>query len=74
MRVWATADIVLHEPVCVQGPQDAQHAELWPGVEDVVNDTLNGRRGDLRLADRKYSFLYYRNFFSPNNLCVILCV
>lgn len=53
MRVWATTYIVLHEPGFVQGPQDAQHAELWPGVEDVVNDTLNGvqKKGDLRFAN-----------------------
>ncbi len=37
----ATTDIVLKEPACVQRPEDAQHAQLWSGAEDVVNDTLN---------------------------------
>ena len=41
--VRTAADIVL-QPVGVQGPQDAQHVEAGPGVEDVVDDTL-GRRG-----------------------------
>ncbi len=39
--MWATKDIVLKEPVCVQRPEDAQHVQLWSGVEDVINDTLN---------------------------------
>lgn len=38
--VRAAADIVLMEPVGVQGTQDAQHVELRLGVEDVVNHTL----------------------------------
>lgn len=38
--MWAAADIVLYEPVGVQGPQDAQHVQVRLGVENIVNDTL----------------------------------
>lgn len=38
--VWAAADIVLYEPVGVQGAQDTQHVQLRLGVENVVDDTL----------------------------------
>lgn len=42
--VWAAADIVLYEPVRVQGAQDAQHVQMRLGVENIVDDTLWDRR------------------------------
>lgn len=38
--VRAPGDIVLNQPVGVQGPQNPQHVQVRLGVENVVNDTL----------------------------------
>ncbi len=38
--MWAAADIVLYEPVGVQGAQDTQHVQVRLGVENIVDDTL----------------------------------
>lgn len=38
--VGAAGDIVLNQPVGVQGAQDTQHVQVRLGVENVVNDTL----------------------------------
>lgn len=38
--MWAAADIVLYEPVRVQGAQDTQHVQVRLGVENIVDDTL----------------------------------
>lgn len=40
--MWAAADIVLNEPVGVQGAQDTQHVQVRLGVENIVDDTLRG--------------------------------
>lgn len=54
--VRAAGDIVLNEPVVVQRAQDAQHVQLRPRVENIVNDTLEERRRRRR-----------RESVSPNN-------
>lgn len=43
--VWAAGDIVLNEPVVVQGAQDAQHVQVRLWVENIVNDTLKEKKG-----------------------------
>lgn len=42
--VRAAGDIVLNEPVVVQRAEDAQHVQLRPRVENIVNDTLEERK------------------------------
>ncbi|TNN64803.1 hypothetical protein EYF80_024998 [Liparis tanakae] len=49
--VWAAADIVLYEPVGVQGTQDAQHVQVRLGVEHVVDDTLEREEGESHLKE-----------------------
>lgn len=63
--VWATADIVLYEPVGVQGAQDTQHVQVRLGVENVVNDTLGGRgrKASCLQEGSKRSSLIIRNSF-----------
>lgn len=51
MGVGAAGDIVLNQPVGVQGAQDTQHVQVRLGVENVVNDTLRGKSSSL---DRKH--------------------
>ena len=55
--MWAAADIVLNEPVGVQGAQDAQHVQVRLGVENIVDDTLR------REEDRSHP---HRNVFIVN--------
>lgn len=43
--MWAAADIVLYEPVGVQGAQDTQHVQVRLRVENIVDDTLTGEEG-----------------------------
>lgn len=43
--MWAAADIVLYEPVGVQGAQDTQHVQVRLGVENIVDDTLRREEG-----------------------------
>lgn len=38
--VRAAADIVLYQPVRIQGTQDAQHVQVRLGVENIIDDTL----------------------------------
>lgn len=45
--MWAAADIVLYEPVGVQGAQDTQHVQVRLGVENIVDDTLRREEGGV---------------------------
>lgn len=45
VRVRAPRDVVVHQPLRVQRPQDAQHVHVGVGVENVVNHTLR-REGE----------------------------
>lgn len=40
VRVRAPCDVVVHQPLRVQRPQDSQHIHVSVGVENVVNHTL----------------------------------
>lgn len=40
VRVRAARDAVVHQPLAVQRPQQAQDAQVGLGEEDVVDDTL----------------------------------
>lgn len=48
--MWAAADIVLYEPVGVQGAQDTQHVQVRLGVENIVDDTLPRHGGGSRIS------------------------
>lgn len=45
VRVRAARDAVVHQPLAVQRPQQAQDAQVGLGVEDVVDDTLQWEEG-----------------------------
>lgn len=45
--MWAAADIVLYEPVGVQGAQDTQHVQVRLRVENIVDDTLMGEEEEV---------------------------
>lgn len=36
----AACDVVVYQPLALQGAQEAQHAHVRPGEEDVVDHTL----------------------------------
>lgn len=57
--MWAAADIVLYKPVGVQRAQDTQHVQVRLGVENVVDDTLKERKGDVTAARYQTSFGYF---------------
>lgn len=48
--MWAAADIVLYEPVGVQGAQDTQHVQMRLRVENIVDDTLMGEEKGVYLS------------------------
>lgn len=48
--MWAAADIVLYEPVVVQGAQDTQHVQVRLGVENIVDDTLRREEEGVYLS------------------------
>lgn len=48
VRVRAARDAVVHQPLAVQRPQQAQDAQVGLGEEDVVDDTLQGGRRTRR--------------------------
>lgn len=48
--VRAAADIVLCKPVGVQRAQDAQHVQVRPGVENVVDHTLGTEEEEFSAA------------------------
>lgn len=49
--MWAAADIVLYEPVGVQGAQDTQHVQVRLGVENIVDDTLRKEEEGSHVCD-----------------------
>lgn len=62
VRVRAARDAVVHQPLAVQRPQQAQDAQVGLGEEDVVDDTL--QRG--RRATRRASLLTQSDSLSKN--------
>lgn len=60
VRVRAARDAVVHQPLAVQRPQQAQDAQVGLGVEDVVDDTLQWEEGAEEMVGvgKNYQFFF----------------